>query len=153
MLAPMTPAPMTMASYALGTSHPPAKNRGVYQRVGEILADLNSDFAVRGGQGRPGSRTETLGIEPETDVERQINDALEGQYGNEPFVRLLGEKGSPDTKNVTFTNFVDIGWRHDTRTGRVVLLSAEDNLVKGASGQAIQSLNLLCGWPETTGLL
>jgi len=83
----------------------------------------------------------------------EINSALEAQYGTEPFVRLLGEKGSPDTKNVTFTNFVDIGWRHDPRTGRVVLLSAEDNLVKGASGQAIQSLNIMCGLPETTGLL
>ncbi len=47
----------------------------------------------------------------------------------------------------------DIAWRHDPRTGRVVLLSAEDNLVKGAAGQAVQSLNVMCGWPETTALL
>jgi len=67
--------------------------------------------------------------------------------------RFVGEKGTPDTKNVTFTNFVDVGWRHDPRTGRVVLLSAEDNLVKGAAGQAVQSLNVMCGWPETTALL
>ncbi len=82
-----------------------------------------------------------------------ITKALAAAYESEPFVRLLGEKGTPDTKHVTFTNFVDIGWRHDLRTGRVVLLSAEDNLVKGAAGQAVQSLNVMCGWPEETALL
>jgi N-acetyl-gamma-glutamyl-phosphate reductase len=68
-------------------------------------------------------------------------------------VRLLGEKELPDTKHVTGTNFVDVAFRHDPRTGRFVLLSAEDNLVKGAAGQAVQCLNLLCGWPEETALL
>ena len=67
-------------------------------------------------------------------------------------MRLQGTSGSADIKNVAHTNFIDIAWRHDARTGRVVLLSAEDNLVKGASGQAVQSFNLLCGWPETEGL-
>jgi len=81
-----------------------------------------------------------------------ITAALEGAYQNEPFVRLQGVTGSADIKNVTHTNYIDITWRHDPRTGRVVLMSAEDNLVKGASGQAVQSLNLMCGWPETEGL-
>jgi N-acetyl-gamma-glutamyl-phosphate reductase len=83
----------------------------------------------------------------------EIGAALRAAYGNEPFIRLLGEKGTADTKNVTFTNFVDVTWRHDPRTGRVILMSAEDNLVKGAAGQAVQSLNVMCGWPETTALL
>lgn len=83
----------------------------------------------------------------------EITAALNEAYAEEPFIRLLGEKGLPDTKNVTFTNFVDIAWHHDPRTGRIVLLSAEDNLVKGAAGQAVQSLNAMCGWPETTALL
>jgi N-acetyl-gamma-glutamyl-phosphate reductase len=74
-------------------------------------------------------------------------------YGPEPFVRLLEGKALPDTKNVAGTNVIEIAWRLDPRTGRLVVMSAEDNLVKGASGQAIQSLNILCGWPETTGLL
>lgn len=82
-----------------------------------------------------------------------ITAALEAAYRDEPFVRLQGTSGSADIKNVAFTNFIDIAWRHDPRTGRVVLMSAEDNLVKGASGQAVQSFNLLCGWPETEGLL
>ncbi len=81
-----------------------------------------------------------------------VADALTQAYQNEPFVRLQGDKGSADIKNVTHTNFIDIAWRHDPRTGRVVLLSAEDNLVKGASGQAVQSFNLMCGLPETVAL-
>jgi len=83
----------------------------------------------------------------------EIAEALTAAYATEPFIRLLGEKGAPDTKNVMLTNFVDVAWRHDPRTGHIVLLSAEDNLVKGAAGQAVQSLNIMCGWPETTALL
>lgn len=83
----------------------------------------------------------------------QISAALEGAYGQEPFVRLLAGDALPDTKNVAYTNFVDVAFRHDPRTGRCVLFSAEDNLTKGAAGQAVQALNLLCGWPETVGLL
>jgi len=74
-------------------------------------------------------------------------------YGNESFVRLLEGKALPDTKNVVGTNVCEIAWRLDPRTGRLIVMSAEDNLVKGASGQAVQSLNLLCGWPETAGLV
>lgn len=82
----------------------------------------------------------------------KIAAALDAAYAGESFVRLLGDGLYPDIKNVAFSNFIDIAWRHDPRTGRIVLMSAEDNLVKGASGQAIQSLNLMCGWPETLGL-
>jgi N-acetyl-gamma-glutamyl-phosphate reductase len=74
-------------------------------------------------------------------------------YGDEPFVRLLGTDGFPDTKNVSGTNFIDIAWRQDSRTGRAILMSAIDNIVKGASGQAIQCFNLMRGYPETDGLL
>jgi N-acetyl-gamma-glutamyl-phosphate reductase len=73
-------------------------------------------------------------------------------YGPEPFVRLLEGKALPDTKNVVGTNVVEIAWRLDPRTGRLIVLSAEDNVVKGASGQAVQSMNILCGFPETAGL-
>jgi N-acetyl-gamma-glutamyl-phosphate reductase len=74
-------------------------------------------------------------------------------YSQEPFVRLLEGKALPDTKNVVGTNAIEIAWRIDPRTGRLIVMSAEDNLVKGASGQAVQSMNLMCGYPETTGLL
>jgi len=76
-------------------------------------------------------------------------------YANEPFVRLLDPAAGelPDTKNVAGTNVIEIAWRLDPRTGRLIVMSAEDNLVKGASGQAVQCMNLLCGFPETAGLI
>ena len=83
----------------------------------------------------------------------QVAACYQKAYGSEPFVRLLEGKNLPDTKNIVGTNVIEIAWRLDPRTGRLIVMSAEDNLVKGASGQAIQSLNLLSGWPETAGLL
>jgi len=74
-------------------------------------------------------------------------------YGKEPFVRILEGKALPDTKNVVGTNTVEIAWRLDPRTGRLIVLSAEDNIVKGASGQAVQSMNVRFGFPETAGLV
>ena len=82
-----------------------------------------------------------------------IADCYQEAYGQEPFVRLLSEQSLPDTKNVAGSNVIEIAWRLDPRTGRLLVMSAVDNLVKGASGQAIQSLNILSDWPETTGLL
>jgi N-acetyl-gamma-glutamyl-phosphate reductase len=74
-------------------------------------------------------------------------------YGEAPFVRVLRGKALPDTKNVVGENVLELAWRVDPRTGRLVVMSAEDNVVKGASGQAVQSMNLMCGFPETLGLL
>jgi N-acetyl-gamma-glutamyl-phosphate reductase len=82
-----------------------------------------------------------------------IAACYEAAYRDEPFVRLLDDQTLPDTKNVAGTNFIEIAWRLDPRTGRLIVMSAEDNIVKGASGQAVQSLNILCGFPETAGLL
>ncbi len=82
----------------------------------------------------------------------QIGTALEHAYAHEPFVRLLGP-GFPDTKHVLLTNYCDIGWHYDERTGRTVLSSAEDNLCKGAASQAVQAMNIRCGYPETMGLV
>jgi len=82
----------------------------------------------------------------------QIAPALEKAYSDAPYVRLRGAGVSPDTKHVTGTNYVDIGWHHDQRTGRVILQSTEDNLGKGAAGQAVQSFNLMVGNLETDGL-
>jgi N-acetyl-gamma-glutamyl-phosphate reductase len=82
----------------------------------------------------------------------EVAACYEAAYGKEPFVRLLEGKALPDTKNVVGTNIVEIAWRTDPRTGRLLAMSAEDNIVKGASGQAVQCLNILCGFDETTGL-
>ena len=96
----------------------------------------------------------TLYLTPEksTDAEK-ISACYAKAYGKEPFVRLLEGNALPDTKNVVGTNVIEIAWRLDSRTGRLIVMSAEDNLVKGASGQAVQSMNILCGWPETAGLV
>ena len=81
-----------------------------------------------------------------------IGAALKSAYSSSDFVRLLGRGGCADTKNVTRTNFIDIGWQHDPRTGRVILMSAEDNLGKGAGGQAVQCFNLMFGLSPIDGL-
>ena len=73
-------------------------------------------------------------------------------YGDEPFVRLLPDGVFPELRNVVRTNCVDLAWRHDPRTGRWLFLSALDNIVKGAAGQAVQCFNRMTGWPEQTAL-
>jgi N-acetyl-gamma-glutamyl-phosphate reductase len=93
-----------------------------------------------------------LTLEKSADAEK-ISACYKNAYGGEPFIRLLEGKALPDTKNVVGTNVIEIAWRLDPRTGRLIVMSAEDNLVKGASGQAVQSMNLVCGWPETAGLV
>jgi N-acetyl-gamma-glutamyl-phosphate reductase len=81
-----------------------------------------------------------------------VADCLAKRYADEPFVRLTGSDRLPDTKNVTGTNTIEIGWAADPRTKRLRVFSAEDNLVKGASGQAVQSFNIRFGLDETAGL-
>jgi N-acetyl-gamma-glutamyl-phosphate reductase len=84
---------------------------------------------------------------------REIDECYRNAYAKEPFVRVLGGEALPDTKNVVGTNMLELAWRLDPRTGRLLVMSAEDNLVKGASGQAVQSMNIVCDLPETTGLM
>ncbi len=79
--------------------------------------------------------------------------AWRAAYQGRPFISLLPEGETPDTAHVTGTNRVDLAAIHDTRTGNFVITSALDNLVKGASGQAVQIMNLWYGFPETAGLV
>jgi N-acetyl-gamma-glutamyl-phosphate reductase len=88
-----------------------------------------------------------------TALGERIAACYQTAYANEPFVRILEGRALPDTKHVTGTNVLEIAWRLDPRTGRLLVMSAEDNLVKGASGQAVQSLNILAGYAETAGLV
>ena len=74
-------------------------------------------------------------------------------YAGRPFVAILPSGETPDSAYVTGTNRVDLSAVHDTRTGNFILTSAVDNLVKGASGQAVQIMNLWCGFPEGAGLV
>jgi N-acetyl-gamma-glutamyl-phosphate reductase len=103
----------------------------------------------------------TLYLAPEKHFENQsqmsafgdeICRCYQAAYGQEPFVRLLDGNALPDTKNVAATNVIEIAWRLDPRTGRLIVMSALDNITKGASGQAVQSMNILRGFPETAGL-
>ena len=84
--------------------------------------------------------------------ENDIAAAFERMYGDEYFIRLLGRGAYPAVKAVRGSNYVDIGWELDPRTGRVLVMSTLDNLVKGASGQAVQNMNIMFGWPENLGL-
>lgn len=82
----------------------------------------------------------------------QVRDALESSHARSPFVRLTGD-ALPEIKHVAWSNFCDIGWRVDEASGRIILVSVIDNLIKGAAGQAVQNFNLLIGADERTGLL
>ncbi len=82
----------------------------------------------------------------------QVSDAFDRAYAAAPFVRITGE-ALPEIKHVAHTNFCDVGWKVDEAHARVFLASAIDNLVKGAAGQAIQNMNVMCGLDERTGLL
>lgn len=73
-------------------------------------------------------------------------------YEGRPFVRIRDQGNWPATKEVWGSNYCDIGFSVDERTGRVTIISATDNLMKGAAGQAVQNLNLMMGWEETLGL-
>src|SRR5438876_4403580 len=75
----------------------------------------------------------------------------EKRYAGEPFIRLYDVARVPDLRAVAHTNFCDIGVRFDAPTGRAVVVSAIDNLGKGAAGQAVQNMNLALGYPETEG--
>jgi N-acetyl-gamma-glutamyl-phosphate reductase len=82
------------------------------------------------------------------DVEKCLNTF----YSGRPFIRILGENRLPDTRHVRGTNICEIGVRLDERNGRLILISAIDNLVKGAAGQAVQNMNIMLGLDEVTGL-
>ena len=83
----------------------------------------------------------------------EVNAVYKSFYKDETFVRLCEPGSYPATQFVKGSNFCDIGVKIDNRTGRIVILSAIDNLVKGAAGQAVQNMNLMCNLPETKGLL
>ncbi len=81
-----------------------------------------------------------------------VQGAYEKYYKEEYFIRLLGKGSFPETRWVEGSNFVDIGFTVDERTGRVIAVGALDNLVKGAAGQAVQNMNIVFGLPENMGL-
>ncbi len=85
-------------------------------------------------------------------ITEKLVKLYEEYYRGEPFVRVLPQGSLPSTAFVRGSNFCDIAPLVDKRTGRIIVISAIDNLVKGASGQAVQNMNIVCGFPETMGL-
>ena len=81
-----------------------------------------------------------------------LHALYEERYDGEAFVRILAQGEFPSTAFVRGSNFCDIGITVDKRTGRIIVVSALDNLVKGAAGQAVQNMNIVCDFPETMGL-
>lgn len=88
--------------------------------------------------------------------ERDLWKIYRSAYGGEPFVRIVKEKRGnyryPEPKILAGSNFAEVGFALDELTGRVVAIAAIDNLMKGAAGSAVQSMNIMCGWEETAGL-
>ncbi len=84
--------------------------------------------------------------------EQTIRSLYQACYQNHPFIRVRAEQSLPTTKEVYGSNYCDIAIHVDERTKRITIISVIDNLVKGAAGQAIQNMNLIYGWEETTGL-
>ena len=82
----------------------------------------------------------------------EVKAVYDKYYAKETFVRVMGDGVCPETKWVEGSNYVDIGFKIDERTGRIIMMGAIDNLVKGAAGQAVQNMNLLFGLDETMGL-
>ena len=82
----------------------------------------------------------------------EVKAVYDKYYKNEKFVRVLEKDICPETKWVEGSNYVDVNFKIDERTGRIVMMGALDNLVKGAAGQAVQNMNLMLGFEETAGL-
>ena len=82
----------------------------------------------------------------------EVKAVYDKYYKEEKFIRVLDEGICPETKWVEGSNYVDINFKIDPRTNRIIMMGAIDNLVKGAAGQAVQNMNLMFGLPESEGL-
>jgi N-acetyl-gamma-glutamyl-phosphate/LysW-gamma-L-alpha-aminoadipyl-6-phosphate reductase len=89
-------------------------------------------------------------------TEKDIWRCYRAAYGSEAFIRIVHDRAGiyrhPEPKLLAGTNLADVGWELDEQAGRLVAIAAIDNLGKGAAGSAVQCMNLMLGWDETTGL-
>jgi N-acetyl-gamma-glutamyl-phosphate reductase len=140
-----------VAAYKTGGTHQhlPEIERFLSQTAG---SDVTVSFTPHLGPYSRGIYTTAYAtLEPGVTI-TAIRDAYLTRYAGCPFVQVLGPAEMPQLKAVVGSNFCHLGLAVDERAGRVIVLSAIDNLVKGASGQAIQNMNLMFGLPEETGL-
>lgn len=131
-----------------------AYNLGVHRHIPEIEQELGTTVLFT-----PHLVPMTRGILStayvrlrDSEAGDQLSDLYRKFYKGEPFVRVLEDGHSPTPRHTRGSNFCDIGVFFDRRTGMAILMAALDNLVKGAAGQALQAMNLMQGWDETTGL-
>jgi len=89
-------------------------------------------------------------------TEKEIWSAYRQIYSNEPFIRIVKERAGiyryPEPKILAGSNYCDVGFERDPFSRRLVVMAALDNLMKGAAGNGVQAMNVMCGWPETMGL-
>ncbi|MEW5894509.1 MAG: N-acetyl-gamma-glutamyl-phosphate reductase [Candidatus Omnitrophota bacterium] len=95
---------------------------------------------------------ETIYVRLNDKLTLKLNSVYKKFYKTEPFVRIMNNDQPPEAKNVTGTNFCDIGLSYNKEKRLAIITVAIDNLIKGASGQAVQNMNIMCGFKETDGL-
>jgi N-acetyl-gamma-glutamyl-phosphate reductase len=130
----------------------PYKVAGTHRHTAEIEQELGGARVTFTPHLVPMTRGILSCVYAPARAERGFRDALVAAYAKEPFVTVLPDGQLPDTTHVRGSNRVHVNVVADARAGTVLAMAAIDNLVKGASGQAVQCMNLVLGLPETTGL-
>ena len=150
---------------SIGSHHPERTNclrsykPAMHRHCAEMIQELNLkhiDFSATSVQLVRGILVTTHVFLKKKATDKDIWKILREAYGKEPFIRLVKEKQGiyryPEPKILAGTNYCDIGFELDPESNRLIILSAVDNLMKGAAGQAVQAMNIMMGWEETTGL-
>ncbi len=134
----------------------PTGHRHTAEVIQEVPANINFHLTAIAIERIRGILATSSVMLPDGYSERDVWGAYREVYADAPFIRIVkvkkGIHRNPDPKMLDGTNYCDIGFELDNDTGRVVIMTAIDNLVKGTAGHAIQSLNISRGWIETTGL-
>lgn len=138
-------------------SFKPSGHRHIAEMVQELgLAETSINFSPHGVEMVRGIQSTAHVFIDGDFTEKDVWQVYLKAYRDEPFIRMVKERSGiyrfPEPKLVAGTNFCDIGFEKDPRTGRLVVMTAIDNLMKGAAGQAVQCFNLMCDFPEETGL-
>ena len=144
-----------MRHVIFGESHGPAI--GVVLEGVPAGLELDWEFISREMARRAPGKDPTATARREADVPRVLSGVFEGRATGTPLCAVIENTDTrsgdyANLKNVTFSNMCDISLHMDSRMNRLIVVSTIDNMVKGAAGQAIQNMNLICGLPEDTGL-
>ena len=140
----------SIKAYAVGTHRhtPEIEEQLGYACGGEVVLNFTPHLVP---MQRGILATSYAGLKGNASAE-EVRLAFEKHYRDEYFIRILAEGALPETRFVKGSNYMDIGFTVDERTKRVIVVSAIDNLIKGAAGQAVQNMNILFGLDEKTGL-